>query len=87
MDALLKWIQTPEADKIAKVAEQKAWKTFLAKFPKADKSKFQPQTDFNKDHTGTSAIYFKAGPGYLIDVLGSDRKYWSPEMKSALGVD
>ena len=39
MAALLKWIQTPEADSIAKVAEKKAWKTFLAKYPKADKSK------------------------------------------------
>ena len=72
--------------KIAKVAEQKAWKTFFAKYPKADKSKFEPQTDFAKDHTATSEIYFKAGPGYLINVFGSDSKYWSPEMKSALGV-
>ena len=87
MAALLKWIQTPQADSIAKVAEQKAWKTFLAKYPKADKSKFEPQTDFAKDHTATSEIYFKAGPGSLINVLGSDSKYWSPEMKSALGVD
>ena len=87
MDALLKWIQTPQADTIAKVAEQKAWKTFNAKYPNADKSKFEPQTDFAKDHTATSEIYFKAGPGHLINVLGSDSKYWSPEMKSALGVD
>ena len=84
--ALLKWIQTPEANSIAKVAEQKAWKTFNAKYPKADKSKFVPQTDFAKDHTATSEIYFKAGPGHLINVFGSDSKYWSPEMKSALGV-
>ena len=84
--ALLKWIQTPEANSIAKVAEQKAWKTFNAKYPNADKSKFEPQTDFAKDHTATSEIYFKAGPGNLINVFGSDSKYWSPEMKSALGV-
>ena len=86
MDALLKWIQTPQADTIAKVAEQKAWKTFNVKYPNADKSKFEPQTDFAKDHTATSEIYFKAGPGHLINVFGSDSKYWSPEMKSALGV-
>ena len=86
MSALLKWIQTPQAESIAKVAQQKAWRTFLAKYPNADKSKFEPQTDFAKDHTATSEIYFKAGPGYLIDVFGSDSKYWSPEMKSALGV-
>ena len=87
MASLLQWIQTPEADKIGKVAEQKAWKTFFAKYPNADKSKFEPQTDFAKDHTATSEIYFKAGPGHLINVFGSVSKYWSPEMESALGVD
>ena len=87
MASLLQWIQTPQADRIAKEAGKNAWKTFLAKYPNADKSKFEPQTDFAKDHTATSEIYFKAGPGYLIDVFGSDSKYWSPEMKSALGVD
>ena len=86
MASLLKWIQTPQAVSIAKVAEKKAWKTFLAKYPNADKPKFEPKTDFAKDHTATSEIYYKAGPGYFIDVFGSDSKYWSPEMKSALGV-
>ena len=87
MYAILKWIQTPQAVSIAKIAEKNAWKTFLAKYPNADKSKFEPQTDFAKDHTAASEIYFKAGPGHLISVFGSDSKYWSPEMKSALGVD
>ena len=87
MSALLQWIHTPEADSIAELAEKKAWKTFLAKYPNAEKSKFEPQTDFARDHTATSEIYFKAGPGHLINVFGSDSKYWSPEMKSALGVD
>ena len=86
MASILQWIQTPEAEKIAKVSQQKAWNTFLAKYPNADKSKFEPQTVIAKDHTATSEIYFKAGPGHLINVLGSDSKYWSPEMKSALGV-
>ena len=86
MASLLQWIQTPEADKIAKVAEQKAWKTFFAKYPNADKLKFEPQTDFAKDNTAFSEIYFKAGPGHLINVFGSVSKYWSPEMESALGV-
>ena len=83
----LKWLQSAEAKRIAKVAEQKAWKTFNAKYPSADKSKFTPQTDFTQDHKATSEIYFKAGPGHLIDVLGSDSRYWSAEMKRALGVD
>ena len=70
MASLLKWIQTPEADKIAKVAEQKAWKTFLTKYPNADRTKFEAQTVFAKDHTATSQIHFKAGPGHLLDIYG-----------------
>ena len=87
MAALLKWIQTPEADNISKVAEQKAWKPFLAKYPNANRTKFEAQTEFANKHSATAYIYFKAGPGHLINVFGSDSKYWSPEMKSALVVD
>ena len=31
-------------------------------------------------------IKFKAGPGFWQSVSGSDRRYWSDEMKSALGI-
>ena len=62
MASLLKWIQTPQADSIAKVTEQKAWKTFLAKYPKADKSKFEPQTYFAKDHTANLENLFQSWP-------------------------
>ena len=61
MAALLKWIQTPQADSIAKVAEQKAWKTFFAKYPKADKSKFEPQTDFAKATQQPQKFILKQG--------------------------
>jgi len=40
MDALLKWIKTPEAKKIADAAEDKAWNEFQQQFPNADRSKF-----------------------------------------------
>ena len=32
-------------------------------------------------------LFFKKGPGSLQSVFGSDRKYWSPRMKTALGLD
>ena len=34
----------------------------------------------------SSEIFFKKGPGDLQSVFGSDRKYWSAEMKQALGL-
>lgn len=36
----LKWLQTAQAQKLAQAAEGKAWAAFFAKFPDADKSKF-----------------------------------------------
>jgi len=31
-------------------------------------------------------MFFKAGKGSLQTVFGSDRRYWSQKMKSALGL-
>ena len=84
MEDFAKWAKTPEAKKAMEAAKSKAWKNFLAKFPNADKSKFEVQVYF-KDHTGKGEIYFKKGQGFTTSVFGSDSKYWSPEMKAALG--
>ena len=85
MEAFAKWAKTPEAKKAMEAAKCKAWKNFLAKFSNADKSKFEAQVYFEKDHTGKGEIYFKKGQGFFTSVFGSDSKYWSPEMKAALG--
>ncbi|KAL9972231.1 hypothetical protein ACROYT_G018500 [Oculina patagonica] len=45
------------------------------------------EVEFAYNHTATADIYYKAGQGHLINVFGSDSKYWSPEMKKALGVN
>ena len=39
-----------------------------------------------KKKHATAEIYLKAGPGFWQSVSGSDRKYWSDDMKSALGI-
>ena len=44
-DALWKWMKTPEAQKIATAAQEKAWNELLKAFPRADKSKFVIQAD------------------------------------------
>ena len=72
---------------MSEAAKSKAWRKFLAKFPNADKSKFEAQVHFEStnDHTGKAEIYFKIGQGIVTSVFGSDSKYWSLEMKAALG--
>ena len=81
----LQWLKSDEAKKISEDAKAKAWKDFKREYPFADLSKFEAQTDFNEKHA-TAEIYFKAGPGFWQSVSGSDRKYWSDDMKSALGI-
>ncbi|KAL9973502.1 hypothetical protein ACROYT_G019971 [Oculina patagonica] len=83
----MKWMKTPEATTISEAAKDNAWKPFLAKYPNADRTKFVAQVEFAYNHTATADIYYKAGQGHLINVFGSDSKYWSPEMKKALGVN
>ena len=81
----LQWLQSDEAKKISEDAKAKAWKDFKREYPFADLSKFEAQTDFNEKHA-TTDVFFKAGAGYFQSVSGSDRRYWSDDMKSALGI-
>ena len=85
--ALLKWLVTPEAKKIAASAQEKAWNDLLRQYPNADKSKFQIYANFSKNHTAVGEVYLKTSSGVLSSVFGSDKRYWSPEMKTALGLD
>ena len=82
----LQWLQSDEAKTLSEEAKAKAWKDFKREYPFADLSKFEAQTDFIDKKHATAEIYLKAGPGFRQSVSGSDRRYWSDEMKSALGI-
>jgi len=84
-DALWKWMKTPEAQKIATSAQEKAWNELQQQFPHADRSKFEIQANFAKNHTATAEVFFKGSSGMSTTVFGSDKRYWSPQMKTALG--
>ena len=81
MDALRKWMQKPDIK-----AKIDAWEYFIKQFPNADKNKFVVQTYVDDKNIITAEVFFKEGPGSLQSVFGSDRKYWSPQMKAALGL-
>ena len=82
---MLKWMKTPEAQKIATAAQEKAWKELQQQFPRADRSKFVIQADFIKNHKAIGEVFLKDNGG-LTSVFGSDRRYWSQQMKTALGI-
>ena len=65
-------------------SKKSAWAELAAQFPNADKSQFfaQVYSDGKGNITG-SEMFLKGGHS----VFGSDRKYWSPQMRTALGLD
>ena len=88
MDAALwKWMNTPEAQKIGTSAQENAGQALQQQFPRADRCKFVIQAMFSKNHTATAEVFLKGSSGVSTSVLGSDRRYWSLEMKTALGLD
>ena len=79
-------MQTPEAKKKSSVAKEKAWTHFVNKFLNADMTKFVSQVSIDEKNKFSTEVFFKAGPDFLQSVFGSDRKYWSQQMKTTLGL-
>ena len=82
----IQFLQSDEAKTLSDDVKSKAWKEFKRKYPFADLSKFEAQTDFIDQKHAVAEIYLKAGPGFRQSVSESDRRYWSDEMKEALGI-
>ena len=87
MDAFTKWAQKPETKAKLAAAKTNAWVDLTKQFPNADKTKFAVQTNVDDKWNITAEVFFKEGPWSLQSVFGSDRKYWSQQMKTALGLD
>ena len=74
-DPLWKWMRSPEANKIATSAQEKAWKELQQQYPRTDRSKFEIQAMFFKNsHKATAEVLFKGNYGILTSVFGSDKK-------------
>ena len=52
----LQWLQSDEAKHISEDAKSKAWNDFKRKYPFADLSKFEAQTDFIDQKHATAEI-------------------------------
>ena len=75
------------SDTKAKLASAKknAWAQFTKQFPNADKDKFYVQTSVDENFKISAEVFFDESAGSSVSVFGSDRKYWSQQMKNALG--
>jgi len=83
---MAKWWEAPEVAQKAVIAKAKAWTNFLNRFPKADKSRFVAEPHFDDKLNATAEVFFKESEGSLKSIFGSDRQFWSAEMKQALGL-
>ena len=81
-----KWIDRPATKAKLAAAKKSAWTRFTNQFPNADKDQFVVQEYTDEKHNISAEMFFKEGPGSLQSVFGSDRKYWSRRMKTALGL-
>ena len=84
MEAFAKWTKTPEAKKAMEAAKSKAWKNFFAKFPNADKNKFEAQVylENEKDHTGKGKIYFKKRSRFFSNCFWLRQQILEPRNES-----
>ena len=81
-----KWYQKPETKAQLASAKKNAWEQFTKKFPNADKDQFFVQTSVDEKYKISAEVFFKESAEVSSSVFGSDRKYWSQKMKTALGL-
>ena len=80
------WARKPETKARLATAKKNAWEKFTKQFPNADKNQFQVQTSVDEKYRISAEVFFNGSEGSSVSVFGSDRKYWSQKMKTALGL-
>ena len=81
-----KWVRKPETKAKLALAKKNAWEQFTKQFPNADKNQFYVQTSVDEKYKISSEVFFNESTGNSVSVFGSNRKYWSNKMKTALGL-
>ena len=80
------WARKPETKARLASAKKNAWEQFTKKFPNADKNQFNVETRVDEKYRISAKVFFNESEGSSVSVFGSDRKYWSQKMKTALGL-
>ena len=80
------WARKPETKAELASAKKNAWEQFTKQFLNADKDQFYVKTSVDEKLNISAEVFFNKGPGSSSSVFGSDRKYWSQQMKTPLGL-
>ena len=78
------WARRPDTKAKLDSAKKNAWAQFTKQFPNADKDKFNVQTSVDGNFKISAEVFFNESADSSVSVFGSDRKYWSQQMKNAL---
>ena len=81
-----KWVRKPETKARLASAKKNSWEQFTKQFPNADKNQFKVETSVDEKYKISVEVFFNESEGSSVSVFGSDRKYWSQKMKTALGL-
>ena len=81
------WAIKPETKAKLASAQKNAWAQFTKQFPNADQDKFNVQTNVDENYNISAEVFWKENADSSVSVFGSDQKYWSPQMKEALGLE
>ena len=80
------WARRPETKAKLASAKKNPWAQFTKKFPNADKDQFYVQTNLDENFKISAEVFFNETASSSVGVFGSDIKYWSQQMKNALGL-
>ena len=80
------WARKPETKALLASSKKKAWEQFTKTFPNADKTQIYVQQSVDEKYRISSEVFFNESETNSVGVFGSDRKYWSQKMKTALGL-
>ena len=81
-----KWVRKPETKARLASAKKNAWEQFTKQFPNAEKNQFKVEISVDEKYRISAEVFFNESEGSSVSVFGSDRKYWSQKMKTALGL-
>ena len=80
------WARRPDTKAKLDSAKKKAWAQFTKQFPNADNDQFYTQTNLDENYKISAEVFWNESADSSVNVFGSDRKYWSQQMKKALGL-
>ena len=86
MSKFAEWARRPDTKAKLASAKENAWTQFTKQFPNADKDQFNVQENVDENFKISAEVFFNESASSSVSVFGSDRKYWSQQLKKGARV-